>query len=249
MPNLYQLKISLVEPNYPIRQLHRVLEVKGNANFYELHQAIFDAFDREDDEHLWKFCISRTKCDSLGKLWDCSETIELPADPLWDDKELRAEDAIIHEPDMTLDELNLKEKDYLYYWFDFGDDWVHRILIEKINKCDDNTPIVQLIKKVGESPKQYGDESIWGANGVEFMNQLPMEFLTGELSYDEMDKAIDQIAVALVIQQIKERQQQGKPMQWNEFGLPEFRQMLMESGRFMPYQALDENIKLNHLEQ
>lgn len=54
MPALYQLKISLLEPN-PIRQLYRVLEVKGEVNFYELHQAIFHAFDREDEEHLWKF--------------------------------------------------------------------------------------------------------------------------------------------------------------------------------------------------
>lgn len=59
-----------------------------------------------------------------------------------------------------------------------------------------------------------------------------------------MDKAIDQIAVVLIIQQIKERQSQGKPMRWNEFDLPEFRQMLMESGWFMPYQDLDEVIKL-----
>lgn len=163
MPKLYQLKISLLEPNYPIRQLNRVLEVKGNATFYELHEAIFNAFDRYDEEHLWKFCISRAKCDSWGKLWDCAETVELPTDPLWDDdRDLRAENAIIHEPDITLDKLNLKAKDYLYYWFDFGDDWVHRIVIEKISECDDNTPITQLIKKVGDSPEQYGDESIWG---------------------------------------------------------------------------------------
>lgn len=150
-----------------------MLQIKGNITFYELHQAIFNAFDREDEEHLWKFCISRAKCNSLGKLWDCTETVELPADPMWDDRDLRAEDAVIHKPDITLDELKLKEKEYFYYWFDFGDDWAHRILIEKINECDDNTPMVQLIKKVGESPEQYGDGSLWGENGLEFISQLP----------------------------------------------------------------------------
>lgn len=76
------------------------------------------------------------------------------------------------------------------------------------------------------------------------MNQFPVEFLTGELSDDEMDKAIDKMAAALVIEQIKERQNQGKPMKWSEFELPEFRQMLIDSGQFMPYQGLDDVIEL-----
>ena len=36
----------------------------------------------------------------------------------------------------------LQEKDFIYYRFDFGDDWMHRLCLEK----------------VGESPAQYEDD-------------------------------------------------------------------------------------------
>lgn len=59
-----------------------------------------------------------------------------------------------------LDELNLAEKEYIYYWFDFGDDWLHRIRIEKITQSDDaDSYRFTVIKAVGEMPPQYADES------------------------------------------------------------------------------------------
>lgn len=68
----------------------------------------------------------------------------------------------------------------------------------------------------------------------------------GDLSEEEADKAINQMAVAMVIEQIKERQHQNNPMCWCEFGLPEFRQMLVESEQFAPYQNFDDIIQLKH---
>lgn len=101
-------------------------------------------------------------------------------------------------------------------------------------------------KKVGNSPKQYGEDSLWGADGLTFVNQLPIGLFMGDLSEEEADKAINQMAVAMVIEQIKERQHQNNPMCWCEFGLPEFRQMLVESEQFAPYQNFDDIIQLKH---
>ncbi|MDO4249933.1 MAG: hypothetical protein Q4C68_00305 [Moraxella sp.] len=151
MPNLYHLKVSLLEPHYPINQLHRVLEVKGSVTFYELHQALFDAFDRHD-EHLWKFIITRKKSDGISKLYDCQEQVLLPDDFLWEEGD---DSLILHKANTPLDALNLTEKDYFYYWFDFGDDWIHRIRVEKIEECSKATRKLRLTKKIGTSPAQY----------------------------------------------------------------------------------------------
>lgn len=157
--NTYRLKISLVEPHYPINELHRIVEVSGNIRFDELHQEIFRLFERHD-EHLWQFFISRGKMDSFNKLFnDCHEHVLLNGSWQLDD-DLFVSENKIYPISITLDELNLAEKEYIYYWFDFGDDWLHRIRIEKITQSDDADGYhFAVIKAVGEMPPQYADES------------------------------------------------------------------------------------------
>lgn len=134
--NTYRLKISLVEPHYPINELHRIVEVSGNIRFDELHQEIFRLFERHD-EHLWQFFIARGKMDSFNKLFnDCREHVLLNGSWQLDD-DLFVSENKIYPTSTMLDELNLAEKEYIYYWFDFGDDWLHRIRIEKITQSDD----------------------------------------------------------------------------------------------------------------
>lgn len=68
---------------------------------------------------------------------DCKEIVMI--DAFMDDHDpLSNQDILLHPASTTtLDELNLNEKDYLYYWFDFGDDWLHRIRIEKIFEIEE----------------------------------------------------------------------------------------------------------------
>lgn len=176
--NTYRLKISLVEPHYPINELHRIVEVSGNIRFDELHQEIFRLFERHD-EHLWQFFISRGKMDSFNKLFnECSEMVSTPdvieleeekEQSLHELNELLKENKqppiqqikrIKHTADICLDDVGLGEKDYFYYHFDFGDDWLHRIRIEKITQSNDaDSYRFTVIKAVGEMPPQYADGS------------------------------------------------------------------------------------------
>ena len=55
MTAIYRLKISLIQPHYPATKLHRVLEISGNASFYNLHERIFEAFDRWDEHAFLVF--------------------------------------------------------------------------------------------------------------------------------------------------------------------------------------------------
>ena len=159
MTAIYRLKISLIQPHYPATKLHRVLEISGNASFYNLHERIFEAFDRWD-EHAFQFFISRNKMESFHKLFqDCKEIVMI--DAFMDDHDpLSNQDILLHPASTTtLDELNLNEKDYLYYWFDFGDDWLHRIRIEKIFEIEEvpnaGEYFAMVTNYVGKSPKQY----------------------------------------------------------------------------------------------
>jgi hypothetical protein len=47
--------------------------------------------------------------------------------------------------------------DVFHYLFDFGDDWWHRIRVQKIYEINPGKKHIKLIKSVGESPPQYMD--------------------------------------------------------------------------------------------
>ena len=53
--------------------------------------------------------------------------------------------------------VDLAEKDVFHYLFDFGDDWWHRIRVEKIKENENNRKSVKLIKAIGVAPPQYPD--------------------------------------------------------------------------------------------
>ena len=56
----------------------------------------------------------------------------------------------------------LQEKDFINYRFDFGDDWMNSLCLEKIYPLEaaaiGDEPCAVIVKKVGESPAQYEDE-------------------------------------------------------------------------------------------
>ena len=58
---------------------------------------------------------------------------------------------------MKIEEANLQPKDVFYYWFDFGDNWWHRIRVQAAEDIIDNKKSIKIIKSVGEAPPQYPD--------------------------------------------------------------------------------------------
>jgi hypothetical protein len=174
--NLYRLKIWLVGAHaQPMSKLHRIIDISGNATFTDLHVLIFDAFDREDD-HLYRFLLTHKEKMKKGEsIFACKESVEreiMVASSRLNEEEPAANDLIEHLADeYTLDDAQLKEKDTIYYWFDFGDDWIHRIRVEKIrlvaspNPEDSEVWIGYIDKKVGTSPPQYDENSVWDEDG------------------------------------------------------------------------------------
>ncbi len=146
----YELKVSIIG----IPKLYRIIEVSENCTFDDLHKAIFNAFNRYDP-HLYSFYVTKADTQSMRSIINAPE-ITHPHNTEgmmgYGKKKKSASNTKIGSA-------NLAERDVFHYLFDFGDDWWHRIRVEKVIEIENNRKRVRLIKAVGEAPPQYpGDE-------------------------------------------------------------------------------------------
>jgi len=108
-PRIYQIKVTLEGIRPPI---WRQLQVAGDTTLDELHDIIQIAMGWTDS-HLHQFIIGR---DYYG----------LP-DPDWDHMR-----DMYDERQFRLDQIATKEGEKFRYEYDFGDSWLHEVLVEKI---------------------------------------------------------------------------------------------------------------------
>jgi hypothetical protein len=153
-PRLYTLDVELLQG--PVEEdfieknprVARTIQVRGDQTLATLHEAIFDAFDREE-EHMYEFQLGKKPMDRKGLRYRV--VLDDGFDFEFDDE---AEMGDVAET--TLDAVNLRPRQKLFYWFDFGDDWWHTITVkaiespvppgdyprvtERIGDCRRNTP-------------------------------------------------------------------------------------------------------------
>ncbi|MCJ7771524.1 MAG: plasmid pRiA4b ORF-3 family protein [Desulfobacterales bacterium] len=145
----YCFKVALMYD----KRTYRHIELLEKNTFHAFHKIIFDAFDRYD-EHMYSFFLTGKATKSIRAIYDAPEithAMMLEEDFfLGDKKKYNTEDTGIGEVDLA-------EKDKLYYLFDFGDDWWHEITLLKIGEAEKSATYPRIVKKVGESPEQYPD--------------------------------------------------------------------------------------------
>lgn len=127
-------------------KISRTIQIRGDQTLGDLHDAIFDAFGR-DDEHLYDFQIGGKKPHDPNAT---SYTHPMGTESLFDEPANDAERT-------SIGSLGLKARQTFFYWFDFGDDWWHKI---KVVAIDDEAPegkFPKVTKQVGKSPPQYPD--------------------------------------------------------------------------------------------
>jgi len=130
----------------------RAIAIRGDQTLDDLHWAIFSAFDRFD-EHLYEFQFGRRPQDPKAQRYGM--LLDDEREPFGEDEDLGDAAAT------TIGSLELKARKVFYYWFDFGDDWWHKV---KVVSVQDEAPpgdYPQVTKRVGESPPQYPD---WDAD-------------------------------------------------------------------------------------
>ena len=143
------LKVALKDR----KSIWRSIALKGSQTLDDLHEAIFDAFDRED-EHLYSFFFplqggkTSRRIMQESREYTCPYASEEP-DPFGSDAGNAAK--------AKLSSLKLTPKQKFYYLFDFGDEWWHEITVEKTDAPEERGKYPRIVDRKGKSPPQYPD--------------------------------------------------------------------------------------------
>ncbi|WP_320163635.1 plasmid pRiA4b ORF-3 family protein [uncultured Trichococcus sp.] len=132
-PQVYSFKITLENVGVPV---WRKVQVNSSSTFLELHKIIQILFDWQDD-HLHEFRIQ--KSNGIRQKNVIIESAEEDEEShlfglFFDDEKIR-----LSETEERLHDHFLVEKDQARYTYDFGDDWQHKIVLEKILESAEGT--------------------------------------------------------------------------------------------------------------
>jgi hypothetical protein len=150
----YRLEVSLlsgpVTRQFAERnpKVSRAIEVRGDQTLMQLHDAIFLAFEREE-EHFHEFQLGGDgPHDPKARRYGLPMALHDP----FDDGEPAGD-----VTRTTIGALGLSVGTVFSYWFDFGDDWWHRIDVLAIEDSVARGKYPRLVARTGESPPQYID--------------------------------------------------------------------------------------------
>ncbi len=134
---IYIFKVSLTD-HRANGEVWRRLAVPGHVSLDELADAVLQAFDFSDREHLYEFRYR----DRLGKgqVYFHPETEEGP---------------YAHELEIQLS--GLPEKGVMKFRFDYGDDWRFELKLERIDPLDKKMKHSALLESFGKAPAQNPD--------------------------------------------------------------------------------------------
>ncbi len=149
---LYTLEVSLVsgpmseafvEEN---PEVSRTIQIRGDQTLEDLHDVIFTAFDREDD-NMYEFRLGNGPHDPEGRYYVLPSELSGKSSK----RKMIAGDVT----KTRIATLGLKPADVFTYWFDFSDDWMHRVTVVSIEEKTVQGKYPRTIGRVGESPSQY----------------------------------------------------------------------------------------------
>jgi hypothetical protein len=126
----------------------RKIEIRGGQTLEDLHLAIFDAFDREED-HLYEYQIGGKGPNDPEAIRYCTP------DPFENSEKLSK--SCNYASATTIDSLKIEIDDVFGYWFDFGDDWWHQINVASIQSITPTGEYPKVVEGIGESPPEYQD--------------------------------------------------------------------------------------------
>jgi pRiA4b ORF-3-like protein/SEC-C motif-containing protein len=145
---IYRLKVILtrMKGRNMEEEISRTFDMKGNHTLFNFHNEIQCGFDWDYD-HMFSFYFG-------GKLYDAKN--EYSASPLGEhlisDLGPPSKSAV----EAQIRDLGLSEGSEFIYLFDYGDELVHEVTVEKIYNNDDvNKKFPATVNKTGTPPPQY----------------------------------------------------------------------------------------------
>ncbi len=127
-------------------EISRTIEIKGSNTLEDLHNIIFEGFDREE-AHMYEFQVGgRGPQDPSARRYGLKQAF---SDSLFEDEPV--EDVA----STAIASIGLSVNESFGYWFDFGDDWWHQIDVVSIADKAPKGQYPKITKRVGASPLQY----------------------------------------------------------------------------------------------
>jgi len=137
---IFKLKIECVRGLYLKNECIRIIAMDDSASLLELHDMIQDTVSFGRD-HPFEFYTANS-----GSPWANKNWITLVES--WEEKE-----HVFHRT--KLKDIWPLGRKKLYYWFDFGDDWIFEIRKMRSIKADALISSPQLLEQIGPNPEQY----------------------------------------------------------------------------------------------
>jgi len=134
------------------KSVRRRIAIRGNQTLDDLHEMIFEAFDRED-EHLYSFLFPRPGARGRARRRDAVEY----ASPFMAEEGVWSGDSARNAAKTRIDSLGLQPAQNFLYLFDFGDEWWHEIAVERIDAPVEKGAYPRILECRGSSPPQYPD--------------------------------------------------------------------------------------------
>jgi hypothetical protein len=127
----------------------RTIVIRGSQTLEDLHEAIFEAFDRFDN-HMYEFQLGgKRPMDPKARRYVLPGAMGALS---FADKQPAGD--VTHT---TIDSLGLEVDEPFGYWFDFGDDWWHQVTVNAIRDKVPPGRYPKVTNRIGESPPQYID--------------------------------------------------------------------------------------------
>jgi len=151
--HIYELEVCIISG--PVTEafakanpvVTRTIQIRGDQTLAKLHEAIFDAFGR-DDEYMYEFQVG-----GKGPMDRRAKRYVLPMGNDSSDDQKPA--GVVTRT--AVDALGLKRGQVFGYWFDFGDDWWHQINVIAVHDGPGSGKYPRVTAKVGANPPQYPD--------------------------------------------------------------------------------------------
>jgi hypothetical protein len=131
------------------RRIWRTIAMRGDQTLAQLHDEIFQAFDRFDD-HLYSFYFPK----ALRRRGPVARPKEYVSPISFEDS--GPDGRRFNAASTTVDELNLKAGQTFEYLFDYGDSWWHEIHVQHVGSIAVGRRYPGVLEKHGQSPPQYG---------------------------------------------------------------------------------------------
>jgi len=148
-PSVCVFKVALKNA----KRIWRKIAARSDQTLDDLHQAIFNAFDRFDD-HLYSFYFPPPGARGRNA-WRNVPEFTHPSNSEGGD--FFGTRRVRNAAQAELRSLGLRPGQTFLYLFDFGDSWWHEIKVESVDLPIEEGAYPRIVEQRGESPPQYPD--------------------------------------------------------------------------------------------